>query len=141
MLTLIVQPGWKTGIKITFDGKGNETPGGQASDVIFVVEETQHPLFRRDGDDLILQVKIPLVNALTSDAVSIPLLDGGNMNLQMENTIIQDGYQQIVAGQGMPKYKQNRERGNLIVNFQVEFPKELTAEQRADVLDILKDCC
>lgn len=142
MLTIKVKPGWRTGTKITFEGMGNETPGGQTSDMTFVIAEKQHPLFRKDGDDLVLGIDIPLVKALAGSTVSIPLLGGGNMNLEIEDTIICPGYQKIVEGQGMPKSKeQGEKRGNLIVKFLVEFPKELTDEQRSDVFNILKDSC
>lgn len=144
VLTIKVKPGWRTGTKITFEGMGNETPGGQTSDMTFVIAEKHHPLFRKDGDDLVLGINIHLVKALAGTCtVSIPLLGGDqNMNLEIEeDTIIYPGYQKIVGGQGMPKSKEQGERGNLIVKFLVEFPKELTDEQRSDVFNILKDSC
>ncbi|KAL7246239.1 hypothetical protein ACSBR2_001377 [Camellia fascicularis] len=140
MLTIKVKPGWKKGTKITFEGMGNETPGTDPADIIFVIGEKRHPLFRREGDDLELGVEIPLVKALTGCNISVPLLGGEKMNLMMDD-IIQPGYEKIIAGQGMPKPNEEGNRGNLIIKFLVQFPTELTDEQRANVLQILQDSC
>ncbi|KAA8546422.1 hypothetical protein F0562_002839 [Nyssa sinensis] len=137
-LTIKVKPGWTKGIKITFEGMGNETPGTYPADVTFVVSEKQHPLFRREGDDLELAIEIPLLKALTGCTLSIPLLGGENMSLTLDN-IIYPGFEKIIAGQGMPQPKEQGKRGNLIIKFLVEFPTELTDEQRSDVFSILQD--
>ncbi|XP_074369498.1 uncharacterized protein LOC141710907 [Apium graveolens] len=140
VLTIEVKPGWRNGTKITFEGKGNEIPGGQTGDVTFVIVENKHLLFTKDGDDLVFDIDIPLVEALTGCTVTVPLLDGENMVIKIED-VIYHGYQKIVAGQGMPKSKEPGERGNLIVKFEVEFPTQLTDEQRSDVYNILHDSC
>ncbi|KAF3644770.1 putative aldehyde dehydrogenase family 3 member H1-like [Capsicum annuum] len=139
-LTINLKPGWTKGTKITFEGKGNERPGISPADVIFVIAEKRHPLFRRDGNNLELAVEIPLVKALTGCTISINLLGGEKMSLTVDD-IICPGYEKIIAGQGMPKSKENGNRGNLIVTFLVAFPTELTEEQRSDVVTILQDCC
>ncbi|XP_060214453.1 uncharacterized protein LOC132641459 isoform X2 [Lycium barbarum] len=140
VLTIKVKPGWTKGTKITFEGKGNERLGTSPADVIFVIGEKRHPLFKRDGDDLELAVEIPLVKALTGCTISIPLLGGEKMSLTVDD-IICPGYEKIIAGQGMPKPKEEGTRGNLIVTFLVAFPTELTEEQKSDVVRILEDSC
>ncbi|MCE3052281.1 hypothetical protein HAX54_052083 [Datura stramonium] len=139
-LTIKVKPGWTKGTKITFEGKGNERPGTSPADVIFVIAEKRHPLFKREGDNLELAVEIPLVKALTGCTISIPLLGGEKMSLTIDDVIC-PGYEKIIAGQGMPKPKEQGNRGNLIITFLVAFPTELTEEQRSDVVRILQDCC
>jgi DnaJ family protein B protein 4 len=63
LATVAVKPGWKAGTKVRFAHAGHETPGG-AQDMVFVIGEKDHPTFKRDGDDLIYTVKVPLVEAL-----------------------------------------------------------------------------
>lgn len=140
VLTIKVKPGWTKGTKITFEGKGNERPGTSQGDVIFVIAEKKHPLFRRDGDNLELAVEIPLVKALTGCTISIPLLGGEKMSVTIDD-IVCPGYEKIIAGQGMPIPKEKGNRGNLIVTFLVAFPTEIAEEQRSDVMRILQDCC
>lgn len=139
VLTIKVQPGWRKGTKITFEGKGNEMPGTDRADVIFVVAEKQHPLFRRREDDLELGIEIPLVDALTGCTLSVPLL-GRQTSLTIED-IVHPAYEKIIAGQGMPKQNEPGTRGNLIITFLVKFPEELTEEQRSNAANILQHTC
>lgn len=120
---------------------GDEKPGYLPADVIFSIDEKKHPLYRRDGDDLELCVEIPLVDALTGCSITIPLLGGENMSLSFENTVIHHGYEKIIKGQGMPNAKNNGTRGDLRVKFLIDFPKDLTEEQRREAASILQDCC
>lgn len=140
VLTIKVKPGWKKGTKITFEGMGNETPGrALPADIIFTIAEKRHHLYTREGDDLELAVKIPLVEALTGCTIPVPLLGGEKMSLTLDD-IIHPGYRKVIAGQGMPKPQdQQQKRGNLVITFLVEFPVQLTQRQRSDVVTILQD--
>lgn len=136
-LTIQVKPGWKKGTKITFEGKGNEKPGSYPADITFVIAEKRHPVYRREGDDLELGVKIPLVEALTGCGLTIPLLGGDKMSLKVDD-IIFPGYEKLIPDQGMPIAKEEGKRGHLKVTFLVEFPKQLSDEQRSDIIRILR---
>ena len=133
-----MKPGWKKGTKITFEGLGNERPGTYPADIIFVISEKGHPLFRRSGDDLELTLEIPLVQALTGCTISIPLLGGENMTLSIED-IIYPGYVHTIPDQGMAISGEEGKRGDLKVTFLVELPTSLTKNQKSDVLNILED--
>lgn len=140
VLTIKVQPGWKKGTTITFEGKGNEMPGIDPADVIYVVKEKKHPLFRRKEDDLELEVEILLVDALTGCTLLVPLLGGQTKRLTIDD-ILHPGYQKIIAGQGMTRQKEPGTRGNLIITVSVKFPEELTEEQRHIAANILRQAC
>ncbi|XP_027358418.1 dnaJ homolog subfamily B member 13-like [Abrus precatorius] len=140
MLTINVQPGWTKGTKITFEGKGNERPGAYTEDIIFFISEKRHRLFRREGDDLQLSLEIPLLKALTGCTILVPLLCEEQMNLTLEN-IIYPGFEKIIPGQGMPISREPGKRGNLRIQFLVEFPTQLTCSQRSQVVRILQGCC
>ncbi|XP_073128423.1 uncharacterized protein [Henckelia pumila] len=139
ILMIRVKPGWRKGTKITFEGKGDERPGTLPADIIFVIDEKRHPLFKREGDDLELGVEVPLVQALTGSTIPVPLLGGGHMTLSIDD-IIYPGYEKTIPGQGMPKSKEEGMRGDLRLKFLVEFPEELNDEQRAEVVSILEGC-
>lgn len=132
-----MQPGWKKGTKITFEGKGDERPGTLPADLIFSIDEKKHPLFQRDGNDLELGVEVPLVQALTGCTTPIPLLGGGHMTVSIDD-IIYPGYEKIIPGQGMPISKQAK-RGNLRLKFLVDFPAELSNDQRVQIVNILEE--
>ncbi|XP_038899191.1 dnaJ homolog subfamily B member 4-like [Benincasa hispida] len=136
-LTIKIKPGWTKGTKITFEGMGNERPGSYPADMSFVIVEKRHPYFKREGDDLELTVEIPLLKALIGCNISVPLLGGETMSLKIHD-VVWPGYEKVIQGQGMPKLKDDK-RGNLKVKFLVEFPTELTDQQRYDVCRILED--
>ncbi|KAL5704420.1 hypothetical protein ACHQM5_022854 [Ranunculus cassubicifolius] len=138
LLRIKIKPGWKKGTKITFEGIGDEKPGYLPADITFLIDEKRHNLFKRDGDDLVLAVEIPLVKALTGCSLTIPLLGGEKMSLTLDD-IIYPGYEKIIAGQGMPNPKEEGRRGSLRIKFRINFPKELTDEQKSDILSLFQD--
>ncbi|XP_062077307.1 uncharacterized protein LOC133782122 isoform X2 [Humulus lupulus] len=136
-LWINVKAGWKKGTKIRFEGKGDEKPGFLPADIILCIEERRHPLYEREGDDLEIVVEIPLVNALTGCSIPVPLLGGDKMTLSFDD-IIYHGYEKVIRGQGMPNNpKQHASRGDLRIKFLVDFPVELSNEQRAEAAAIL----
>lgn len=139
-LTIDIRQGWKAGTKITFPGESDESsdPSMKPADVVFVIQEKPHAVFKRNGNDLILSAKIPLKDALCGAAVQLQTLEGKNIRIRVpEDTIVYPGYEMVVPGQGMPITKRLPERGNLIVQFQVDFPKHLSAEQKTKVMQAL----
>ena len=62
------------------------------------------------------------------------------MSLEIDE-IIRPGFEQVIQGEGMPKLKEHGKRGELRIEFQVEFPTELGDEKQADVSRISRDSC
>lgn len=60
ILEMQIKRGWKEGTKITFPKEGDETPTNIPADVVFVVKDKAHPVFRRDGSDIVYPAKISL---------------------------------------------------------------------------------
>src|SRR5690606_23470757 len=75
-LTVDVQRGMRTGDYIRFEEVADEMPGHLAGDLVFVIVETEDPVFRRDGHDLHVTHTISLVDALTGFETTISHLDG-----------------------------------------------------------------
>ena len=60
ILEVQIKKGWKEGTKITFPKEGDETPRNIPADVVFVLKDKPHPLFKRDGADIVYTAKISL---------------------------------------------------------------------------------
>lgn len=60
ILEVQIKKGWKEGTKITFPKEGDETPTNIPADVVFVLKDKPHPVFKRDGSDIIYTAKISL---------------------------------------------------------------------------------
>ncbi|KAI9106464.1 hypothetical protein K1719_021992 [Acacia pycnantha] len=138
-LTINVKPGWRKGTKIKFEGKANDILGAYEEDVIYCISEKKHELFFREGDDLVLSLEIPLVKALTGSPISVPLLGGQHMDLTMDDQIVYPDFQKILTGLGMPMSRDPEERGDLRITFLVQFPTQLTHDQRSRVVGILQN--
>ncbi|XP_062169505.1 uncharacterized protein LOC133875397 [Alnus glutinosa] len=136
ILTIEIKPGWKKGTKITFPEKGNQEPGVIPADVIFVVDEKPHPLYKRDGNDLVVNQEITLLEALTGKTLDLTTLDGRNLTIPMTD-IIKPGAEVVFPNEGMPISKEPGRKGNLRVKFDVKYPSRLTAEQKSDLKRVL----
>ncbi|XP_071716149.1 uncharacterized protein [Rutidosis leptorrhynchoides] len=132
ILPIEIRPGWKKGTKITFPEKGNEQRGVIPSDLVFIIDEKPHPVFKRDGNDLVVTQKIPLAEALSGYTAQITTLDGRNLSIGI-NSVISPTYEEIVKGEGMPIPKEPSKRGNLRIKFDIKFPARLTPDQKKGI--------
>ncbi|WOL00356.1 hypothetical protein Cni_G09069 [Canna indica] len=138
ILTVDVKPGWKRGTKITFPEKGNEQLGQLPADLVFVIDEKPHEVYKRDGNDLIVNQKVSLAEALAGTTAELTTLDGRSLTIPV-NDIVRPGFELVIAKEGMPIVKELGRKGNLRIMFEVMFPSKLTAEQKAGLKAIL-DC-
>ncbi|KAF7312529.1 DnaJ-domain-containing protein [Mycena indigotica] len=136
-----VQPGWKSGTKVRFPHAGNDVPGGEAQDLVFVVEEKPHETFERKGNDLLCKVSIPLLDALTGSGGKkvVEALDGRKLQIAVPPGVVKPFQETIVSNEGMPIRKDGsvRTKGNLVVQWDVKFPDSITPTQREGLRRVL----
>uniref|UniRef100_A0A8C2D657 DnaJ heat shock protein family (Hsp40) member B5 n=1 Tax=Cyprinus carpio TaxID=7962 RepID=A0A8C2D657_CYPCA len=118
ILNIVIKRGWKEGTKITFPKEGDETPENIPADIAFVLKDKGHPLFKRDGSNIIYTAKIGLKEALCGCTVNIPTIDNRAITLPC-NDIIKPGTIKRLRGEGLPFPKNPSQRGDLIVEFQM----------------------
>ncbi|KAG2302526.1 hypothetical protein Bca52824_031177 [Brassica carinata] len=136
ILKIDITPGWKKGTKITFPEKGNQEPGVTPADLIFVIDEKPHSVYKRDGNDLIVDKKVSLLEALTGITISLTTLDGRNLTIPVLD-IVKPGQEIVIPNEGMPISKEVSKRGDLRINFDIFFPSRLTLEQKTDLKRVL----
>uniref|UniRef100_A0A2P2L5I9 Uncharacterized protein MANES_13G142000 n=1 Tax=Rhizophora mucronata TaxID=61149 RepID=A0A2P2L5I9_RHIMU len=136
ILTIDIKPGWKKGTRVTFAEKGNEEPNIIPADLIFIIDEKPHPVFARDGNNLIITQSITLAEALTGCTVRLITLDGRTENIQINNVIHPDD-EEVIPREGMPISRDPTHRGNLRMKFNIKFPTKLTADQKAEIKKLL----
>ena len=76
-----VKPGTPENHPFTFPGEAEQVPGATAGDVILHVTSEKHPVFEREGDDLVMERNITLIEALLGFEATIPHLDGRNLRV------------------------------------------------------------
>lgn len=136
ILTIDVKPGWKKGTKITFPEKGNQEPGVIPADLIFVIDEKPHSVYKRDGNDLLAEAEITLLEALTGKTLELTMLDGRNLMLPLTE-IVKPGYELVVPNEGMPISKDPRRKGNLRIKIDVCYPSRLSEGQKSELKRVL----
>lgn len=136
VLAIHIKPGWKKGTKITFPEKGNYEPGAAPGDLIFVIDEKPHDVFKRDGNDLVIHHKISLVDALAGKTINLTSLDGRELTIPITD-IVKPGHEQIIPNEGMPISKEPGKKGKLRIKFEVKFPSRLSTDQKFDIRRVL----
>lgn len=71
ILNIVIKRGWKEGTKITFPKEGDETPENIPADIAFVLKDKGHPLFKRDGSNIIYTTKISLKEVCVLKSLSV----------------------------------------------------------------------
>ncbi|XP_006631828.1 dnaJ homolog subfamily B member 1 [Lepisosteus oculatus] len=136
ILTVEIKRGWKEGTKITFPKEGDETPTNIPADIVFVVKDKPHPVFKREGSDIIYPAKVTLREALCGCTVNAPTLDGRTIPVTFRD-IIKPGMQQRITGEGLPLPKCPEKRGDLILQFEVKFPDRIPLHTRDALSQVL----
>jgi len=130
ILTINVKPGWKSGTRVTFPKEGDQGPNNIPADIVFIVKDKAHQIFKRDGDNIVYTAGVPLGKALTGCIVDVPTLDERLISIPI-NDIVTPDYLKIVPNEGMPKSKQSNQRGDLVIAFNIEFPTYLSPDQKS----------
>lgn len=75
ILEVHIDKGMKAGQTITFAGESDQSPNAQPGDVVIVIEEKPHDMFKRQENNLIIELEIDLLTALAGGEVAIKHLD------------------------------------------------------------------
>lgn len=127
-ITVKVPAGIAAGQRLRISGEGEHGfAGGPPGDLYVVVQVAEHPLFRREGDDLYCEVEVPFPTLALGGSMAVPGLDE-------EHTVdipagTQSGSAFRLRGKGMPNVT-GRGRGDLFAQAKVSIPRKLTREQR-----------
>jgi DnaJ-class molecular chaperone len=107
-----------------------------SGDIKICITISENTIFKRLGNDLIYQKKLSLKESLCGFTMEIKHLNGKmlNMNNNVNPTIIKPGYKKVVPNMGMIR---DGESGNLIIEFDIEFPNKLGDEQIEKLKQIL----
>ena len=72
-----IKAGTRDGQRIRLPGKGNAgAHGGAAGDLYAIIRTEEHPIFRRDGDDIYLTVPVSATEAALGAKIEVPTIDG-----------------------------------------------------------------
>ena len=123
-----IPAGVNAGNYITIEGKGNAGPhGARAGDLQVVIDEAEHELFTRQGDDVVFHKMIPFTLAALGGKIETPTLRGSATVKVPAGT--QSGKTIKLKGEGIPHLRRYG-RGDQIVVLTVWTPTKLSAEEK-----------
>ena len=130
-LDVCVKPGTPRGHKLRFAEAADQEPGRDAGDLVVILQEEPHSLYRRIGDDLVASIRVSLGTALCGTPETLELLDGQSLTLAPPpNFIVKPGTLGCLPGKGMPRFERPGEAGTLYLQFHISFPQTLPLRSR-----------
>mmetsp|Transcript_57766 Transcript_57766/g.151983 ORF Transcript_57766/g.151983 Transcript_57766/m.151983 type:complete len:301 (-) Transcript_57766:2-904(-) len=131
-----VERGAPDGHVITYEQESDQSPDYTAGDLKFHLRTLPHPVYKRQGKDLRATMRLSLAEALLGFRRELVHLDGHRVLVQSEGTT-QHGDVRRVPGEGMPEHNFASNRGDLLVDMEVQLPAALTERQRAALREAL----
>ena len=127
-LEVVIPAGVDTGSRVKVAGEGQPgIAGGPRGDLYLIVMVKPDPLFERKGDDLTVDVPVPLVTAVLGGEAPVPTPDGKRLLLTIPPET-QNGQTFRLGGKGMPRLRGGA--GNLLARVQVVLPRQLSPQEK-----------
>ncbi|OGI73751.1 molecular chaperone DnaJ [Candidatus Nomurabacteria bacterium RIFCSPHIGHO2_02_FULL_41_18] len=125
-ISIVVPSGIRDGEMIRMSEMGEAISKGVTGDLYIKINVASHPVFKRDGNDLVMNLNLKLSDALLGTKYNIQTLDG-----DIEVTIPEGvGINEIlrVRGKGVPTGK--NKRGDLLIKLNIKLPGKLSRKSR-----------
>ncbi len=137
-LTIKIPAGAVDGGKLRYRGRGEYgTNGGERGDLVVTTNVAEHPVFKRDGADVRMELPLSMYEAALGATVDVPTPDGTEVRLKVPAGT-QDGKTFRFRDLGAPNVKRKGSRGALFVTARVKVPTMLSKKER-DALAALRD--
>ncbi len=136
-LAVTIPRGIEDGKKLRLRGKGQPSPyGGPAGDLYLKINVAPHPVFKREGKNLVVEKKIPYSGACLGTTIEVTSLDGKVFKLKV-SAGTQPGSRLRINGHGLPGTG-GKGKGDLLVKISIDVPKELSDEQKKVIKELAK---
>jgi DnaJ family protein A protein 2 len=130
VLEVHVEKGMQNGQKVTFPGEADEAPDTITGDIVFVLQQKEHPKFKRKGDDLFVEHSLSLTEALCGFQFILAHLDARPLLIKAQSgEVVKPNSYKAINDEGMPMYQRPFMKGKLYIHFNVEFPDSLGVDQ------------
>jgi DnaJ family protein B protein 11 len=135
-LKLVVEKGSDEGTVVVFPNAGDVSEQNAPGDIEVVLVSRKHPVFRRSGSDLHMNVSISLREALLGFTREVEHIDGSKLVVESK-ALIQCQQTIVIKGRGLAKYLFPGEFGDVVVHPALLWPKALDPEKRAKLVKAL----
>lgn len=134
-----IVPGMVNTQQIVLEEEGHQDRDGNTGNLIFVIQEEPHPHFKRIGDNLLYTKNITLGDALCGTQFIIDFINDKPL-LVKSKIVVNPLSTYKLVGWGMPIFDTDNDTGDLIIDFEVSFPKknEIKPEFKKQIKKFLK---
>lgn len=122
-IELNIFKGTKDGQQVMFKNKGHKFKDSRG-DLVISIKELPHKDFQRINSDLVYNLKISLVQSICGFEFIIKGIDGQKLIIKNYDQVIKPNQKKIILEHGMYLLGKTS-RGNLIINFEIEYPDKL----------------
>lgn len=135
-IAISIPAGVSEGMQLSMAGKGNAAPnGGVPGDLIILIEELPHDTLKREGNNIVYDLHVSIIDAALGYSAEVPTIDG-KAKIKIEAGT-QSGKLLRLKGKGIPEVN-SYHRGDQIIHINIWTPKVLNAEER-EILERLKE--
>jgi molecular chaperone DnaJ len=124
-----VPAGVDNGMRLRMSGYGDAGPaGGPAGDLYVYINVEPHPMFQRDGDDVIVELPLSFTEVALGVKKEIPSPHGGTVQLDIPEGTQPDNFLRI-RGKGASNVN-GQGNGDLLIKIALETPVRLSDKQK-----------
>jgi molecular chaperone DnaJ len=121
-LEVRVKAGTRDSQRIRIAAKGNAgANGGPSGDLYIIIRIEEHPVFHREGDDILVTVPVTAPEAALGARIEVPTIDGRSQLRVPPGT--QSGQKLRLREKGVPSATQDGKRGDEIVAVRIVVPE------------------
>ncbi|HTM97232.1 MAG TPA: molecular chaperone DnaJ [Pedobacter sp.] len=128
-ININIPAGVSDGMQLSMAGKGNAAPnGGVPGDLIILIEELPHETLKREGNNIVYDLHLSIIDAALGISAEVPTIDG-KAKIKIDAGT-QSGKLLRLKGKGIPEIN-SYHRGDEIIHVNIWTPKVLNSEERA----------
>ncbi|GIV41725.1 MAG: chaperone protein DnaJ [Vicingaceae bacterium] len=128
IIEINIPAGVEEGMQLRLSGKGNAAPrGGIPGDLIVVIEEIPHQLFKRDGQNILYDLTLNIADLILGTEIQIPVLTG-KVKIKIKPGT-QPGEVFRLKGKGLP-HPNTSSTGDFLVHINAYIPEKLNKEEK-----------
>ena len=120
-----VPAGIKDGAKIKLKGRGENGPAGPG-DLYIIVHVTKHPVYTRDGENLLMTLPVTFAEAALGADISVPTLSGEEVKVRLAPGT-QNGKVLRLKGRGVSR---NHASGDMLITVEVQVPQRIDGKAK-----------
>ncbi|MEK7564005.1 MAG: molecular chaperone DnaJ [Patescibacteria group bacterium] len=133
-ITIMIPAGIRDGEMIRMTGMGEAVSRGMTGDLYIKINVAPHPLFKRDGNDLVMNLDLNLSDALLGMKYPVKTLDGDIEVTIPEGVKINEVLR--VRGKGVPN---KNKRGDLLIKLNIKLPHKISKKSRELIEQLKKE--